>query len=86
MNLAFPGVEAELLVQALDLEGVAVSAGAACASGAARPSEVLRAMGLPEWRVKGAVRVSVGPATRAEDVDRFLDALSRVLPRLRGDP
>ena len=85
VNLVFPGVEAELLVQALDLEGVAVSAGAACASGAARPSEVLRAMGLPEWRIKGSVRVSLGPTTRAEDVDRFLDALSRVLPRLRGD-
>ncbi len=84
-NLVFPGVEAELLVQALDLEGVAVSAGAACASGAARPSEVLRAMGLPEWRIKGAVRVSLGPATRAEDVDRLLQALSRVLPRLKGE-
>ncbi len=86
VNLVFPGVEAEILVQALDLEGVAVSAGAACASGAARPSDVLRAMGLPEWRVRGALRVSLGPATRAQDVDRFLEVLSRVLSRLKGQP
>ncbi len=84
VNLAFPGIEGEALVQALDLEGVAVSSGAACASGALQPSGVLRAMGLPEWRVRGAVRVSLGPATRAEHVDRFLEALSRVLSRLRG--
>ncbi len=84
VNVSFPGVEADLLVQALDLEGVAVSAGSACASGAREPSRVLEAMGLPAWRVKSAVRVSVGPASRAEDVDRFLQALPRVLERLRA--
>jgi cysteine desulfurase len=85
-NLSFPGIEAELLVQALDLEGVAVSAGAACTSGATAASEVLSAMGLPEWRTKGAIRVSVGPRTAPEDVDRFLEALAHVLPRLRIGP
>ncbi len=84
VNVSFPGVEAELLVQALDLEGVAVSAGSACTSGAREPSKVLEAMGLPGWRVKSAVRVSVGPASRAEDVDRLLEALPRVLERLRA--
>ena len=84
VNVSFPGVEADLLVQALDLEGVAVSAGSACTSGAREPSRVLEAMGLPGWRVKSAVRVSVGPASRAEDVDRLLEALPRVLERLRA--
>lgn len=84
VNLSFPGIPGELLVQALDLEGVAVSAGAACASGASEPSPVLRAMGLPEWQVASALRVSLGPTTRAEEVERFLTALVRVLPRLRG--
>jgi len=84
VNLSFPGIPGERLVQALDLEGVAVSAGAACASGASEPSPVLRAMGLPEWQVASAVRVSLGPTTRAEEVERFLTALVRVLPRLRG--
>ena len=81
-NLSFPGLEGEVLVQALDLEGVAVSAGSACASGALEPSHVLRAMGLPDWRVKSAIRVSLGPATAAEDIDRFLAALGRVVQRL----
>jgi cysteine desulfurase len=83
-SLSFPGIEAELLVQALDLEGVAVSAGAACTSGAIAVSEVLSAMGLPEWRTKGAIRVSLGPRTTSEAVDHFLGVLAQVLPRLRG--
>jgi len=90
LNLSFPGVAGETLVQALDLEGVAVSAGSACASGATEPSPVLQAMGLSAWRVKNAIRVSLGPATRPEDVDRFLSALAAVLRRLgapgEGDP
>ena len=84
MNLSFPGIPGELLVQALDLEGVAVSAGSACASGARDPSPVLQAMGLPQWRVASTVRVSLGRTTRADEVDALLAALARVLPRLRG--
>lgn len=84
-NLSLPGPEGEALVQALDLEGVAISAGPACASGAAEPSPVLRAMGVPEWRVRGAIRVSLGPTTRAEEVDRFLAALAKVLGRMKAE-
>ena len=84
VNLSFPGIPGELLVQSLDLEGVAVSAGSACASGATDPSPVLQAMGLPEWQVASAVRVSLGRTTRADEVDAFLAALTRVLHRLRG--
>lgn len=80
-NLSFPGWEADLLVQALDLEGVAVSAGSACSSGALEPSEVLGAMGLPSWRVGSAVRVSIGPTTRPEEVDRFLSAVRNLHPK-----
>lgn len=83
-NLSFPGIPSETLVMALDLEGVAVSAGSACTSGAMQASAVLQAMGLPSWRAESAVRVSVGPTTRPEDVDRFLAALERVVRRVRG--
>lgn len=88
VNLSFPAFEGSLLVQALDLEGVAVSAGSACSSGAAEPSAVLTAMGLPERRIRGALRVSLGPTTSPEDVEIFLGVLARVLKRLRpsGDP
>ncbi|GAB6062322.1 cysteine desulfurase family protein [Deferrisoma palaeochoriense] len=82
VNLSVPGLAGEVLVQALDLEGVAVSAGSACASGATEPSPVLRAMGLSAWRVEGAIRVSLGPGTRPEDVDRFLEAFAAVWARL----
>ena len=82
--LSLPGQEGEALVQALDLEGVGISSGPACASGAAEPSPTLRAMGVPEWRVRGAIRVSLGPTTQAKEVDRFLEALATVLERMRA--
>jgi cysteine desulfurase len=69
------------LVQALDLEGVCVSSGAACASGSVRPSPTLLAMGDPD--PTGAIRFSFGPTTTEADVDGALDALSKVLPRVR---
>ena len=72
--LALPGLPGQTQVMALDLAGVAVSAGAACSSGKVTESRVLAAMGLvPEIR-GSAIRVSLGWASRDEDVDRFLVA------------
>lgn len=76
--VGFDGVEAEDLVIALDLEGVAVSVGSACASGSPRPSHVLRAMGFPG----SAVRFSLGPASTAAEVDRVAELVPRLLERL----
>lgn len=76
----FDGVEAADLVMALDLEGFAVSAGAACASGSAERSPVLRAMGI----AGSALRVSTGPATTAAEIDGLADALERCLSRARA--
>lgn len=67
----------ETLVQALDLAGVAVSSGAACASGSVQPSPVLLAMGHPHPR--GGLRFSLGPHTTEADVDGALAALARAL-------
>ncbi len=78
-----PGVAGEDVVASLDLEGVAVSTGSACSTGAGRPSAALRAMGLPPERAAGMVRMSLGPDTRVDDVEFALDALRRVAPRLR---
>jgi cysteine desulfurase len=72
--LAMPGVRAETQVMALDLAGVAVSAGAACSSGKVAPSHVLQAMGVEDALADGAVRVSLGWASVPEDVDLFLAA------------
>jgi cysteine desulfurase len=70
--LALPGVGAETLVMALDLAGVAVSAGSACSSGKVKPSHVLTAMGLGPEIAGSAIRVSLGWASKAADVERFL--------------
>jgi len=82
-NLAFAGVEAESLILALDLHGVAVSSGAACSSGSLEPSHVLTAMGLPRDRVAGSVRFSLGRTTTREEIDRVLEILPPIVERMR---
>ena len=69
-----PGWTGETQVMQMDLAGFAVSAGSACSSGKVRASRVLRAMGYDEVASSSAIRVSIGPATREEDVLRFADA------------
>jgi cysteine desulfurase len=69
-----PGLRAETAVIGFDLEGIAVSSGSACSSGKVQPSHVLEAMGFgPEW-ARGAVRLSLGWSTTAEEVDIALEA------------
>lgn len=81
VNVAFPGVDGETLVIALDLAGIAASTGSACASGAVEPSHVLRAMGHDEPAARGGVRFSFGWCTAASDLDRLLEALPTILER-----
>jgi len=71
---AVPGMKAETAVIAFDLEGVAVSSGAACSSGKVQPSHVLAAMGVSAPLGRGAVRVSLGAATTEAELERFLSA------------
>ncbi len=82
-NVAFEGLRGDVLVAALDLEGVCVSSGAACASGLPAPSPGVRAL-HPDapWRAEGALRLSLGPESCDADVDAALSALDRVLARL----
>ena len=76
--LALPGVASETQVIGLDLAGIAISAGAACSSGKVAPSHVLRAMGAADAEVLGSIRVSLGWASVADDVDRFVEAWAAV--------
>jgi len=71
---AVAGMKAETALIGLDLDGVAVSSGAACSSGKVAPSHVLGAMGVEEKLARGAIRVSFGPATTETDIERFLQA------------
>jgi cysteine desulfurase len=82
-NISFDGIEAESLLIALDLEGVAVSTGSACSSGTLEPSHVLRAMGLPAHRTQNSIRISLGQGNTDEEVDYFLGRLPAVVQKLR---
>ena len=83
-SMSFDGVEAEALLIALDLEGVAVSTGSACSSGTLEPSHVLRAMGFPARRVQSSIRFSVGLGNTAAEIDHVLAVLPGLVGRLRA--
>lgn len=82
-NVAFEGVPGELIVAALDLEGVAASTGAACTSGSVDPSPVLLALGLPRAAAAEGLRLSLGRDHGEADVDRVLALLPRLVERIR---
>src|SRR3954452_2530665 len=83
-NISFDRIEAESLLIALDLEGIAVSTGSACSSGTLEPSHVLRAMGLPTHRTQNALRFSLGLFSTEDEVTRVVDVLPRLVEKLRG--
>jgi cysteine desulfurase len=83
-NVSFERVEAESLLIALDLEGVAVSTGSACSSGTLEPSHVLKAMRLPPARTQGALRFSLGSTNTDAEVDYVLDVLPTLVAKLRS--
>ncbi len=78
-NFAFEGIDSELLLIALDLAGIAVSAGSACAAGAREPSHVIAALGAPAWVGRGAIRISLGPDTEESELGSVLDVLGGIV-------
>lgn len=82
-NISFDGIEAESLLIALDLEGVAISTGSACSSGTLEPSHVLQAMGLPAPRTRNSLRFSLGPATTADEVSFVAAKIPMLVEKLR---
>ena len=83
-NFAVPGLAAETALAALDLDGIAISSGAACSSGKVRPSHVLAAMGADEALARCGLRVSLGWSTAEDDIDAALASVARLLERKRG--
>jgi cysteine desulfurase len=83
-NISFERVEAESLLIALDLEGVAVSTGSACSSGTLEPSHVLKAMGFPAHRTQNSLRFSLGLFSTEQEVNFVIDVLPRLVEKLRG--
>jgi cysteine desulfurase len=83
-NISFDRTEAESLLIALDLDGIAVSTGSACSSGTLEPSHVLKAMGLPPHRTQNSIRFSLGAANTDEDVERVVSVLPGIVEKLRN--
>jgi cysteine desulfurase len=82
-NIEFAGSDGEAILIALDLEGICVSSGAACASGSLRPSHVLTAMGLSSAQAHSSLRFSFGLGSTDQQVDQLLEALARHVPKAR---
>ena len=83
-NVSFERIEAESLLIALDLEGIAVSTGSACSSGTLEPSHVLKAMGFPTHRTQNSLRFSLGLFSTKEEVDYVIATLPRLVDKLRN--
>lgn len=82
-NLSFPELHGEDLLIALDLAGIAVSHGSACASGALEPSRVLTQMGVPPHIARSALRFSLSRWTTPEEIDATIEAVASIVTRLR---
>ncbi len=83
LSISFIGVDAEMMLIRLNGEGFAVSLGSACNSKSIEPSHVLTAMKLPQEQIESTLRISLGMPTTQEELDLFLSAVARVLPRAR---
>lgn len=83
-NARFAGVEGDMLLASLDLDGIAVSTGAACSSGSSEASKVLRGIGVLPEHARGAVRFSIGIGTTDDEIDRTLSCIAAAVGRIRA--
>jgi cysteine desulfurase len=83
-SVMLEGCPGEETMMALDLEGIAVSTGSACAVGTVRPSHVLMAMGCSDAEARSTLRISLGHGTTEEHLDRLVEALGKIARRMRG--
>jgi len=84
LNVSFAGSEGEAILLYLDLEGIAVSTGSACASGSLDPSHVILATGVDAEYAHGSIRFSMGRETKKEDIEYVLAKLPAVIQKIRG--
>jgi len=83
LSISFPGVEGDSVVREMSKRDVFLSAGAACTSGSAHISHVLKALGMPPELAKGTVRFSLGKTNREDEIVRTIEILKEVITKLR---
>lgn len=83
ISIAIDGVEADAILVNLDREGICASSGSACTTGSLEPSHVLKAMGLSDEAAKGSIRLSLSIYNQRKDIDQALEALPRIISKLR---
>jgi cysteine desulfurase len=84
LNVSFPGAEGESILLSLDLAGIEVSTGSACASGSLEPSHVLLATGVEPELAHGSIRFSLGIETSDDDIEYVLETMPKIIARLRS--
>ncbi|MDP3947444.1 MAG: aminotransferase class V-fold PLP-dependent enzyme, partial [bacterium] len=84
LNIAFQYIEGESLLLNLDMRGIYVSTGSACASGSLEPSHVVLALGVPPEMARGSIRFSLGKDNTSEDIDYTVGVIEEIVKRLRA--
>ena len=85
VNITLDDCDVQTLMAALDMEGICVSGGSACMSGAMETSHVLKAMGLSERDLKSSIRISLGRYNNKDEIDIFIQKLKEIVKRERGE-
>ena len=83
LTVSFVGVRSEVVLHSLEKEGIFVSSGSACSSHKSEPSYVLTSIGLDRREIDGSIRFSLSEFTTAEEIDKTISVLSKLIPRLR---
>ena len=83
INVSFPGVKGEVLVNAFSKHGVMISTTSACSSKRGKLNEVLLALGVPDARIEGSIRISMGVHTTEEDIQRFKEVFEQVYEEVK---
>lgn len=84
INLEFEGIEGESILMHLDIAGISVSTGSACASGSLEPSHVIKALGRPDEVAHSSIRFSIGHNTTMEELDYVIENLTSIVKKLRA--